>query len=150
MKSIFNKIEIENFIDRLNQLKPDSQPLWGKMSAVQMLAHCNVTYEMLYEDKHPKPGFLMKLMLKAFVKNSVVNEKMYPKNSRTAPQFIISDHRNFENEKLRLINFMKRTQEEGSESFEGKESHSFGKLTSQEWNNMMVKHLEHHFGQFGI
>jgi hypothetical protein len=105
---------------------------------------------MLYENKHPKPGFLMKLMLKTFVKNSVVNEKMYPKNSRTAPQFIISDHRNFENEKHRLINFMKRAQEEGPASFEGKESHSFGKLTSQEWNNMMVKHLEHHFGQFGI
>jgi ribonuclease HIII len=26
---------------------------WGKMNAGQMLAHCNITYEMAYENIHP-------------------------------------------------------------------------------------------------
>ncbi|MCJ8164098.1 hypothetical protein MKJ04_04535 [Pontibacter sp. E15-1] len=30
------------------------------------------------------------------------------------------------------------------------ESHSFGRLSSQEWNNMFYKHLDHHLSQFGV
>ena len=56
MKNIFDPTVTDEIITRINQLKPDSQPLWGKMSVAQMLAHCNVTYETVYEDKHKKPN----------------------------------------------------------------------------------------------
>ena len=150
MKNIFSPQDSEQFIERINQLRPDTQPQWGKMSVAQMLAHCNVTYEMMYEDKHKKPGMILKWVLKSFVKPKVVNEEMYPKNNRTAPQFIISDERDFEKEKSRLIAYIRKTQQLGAAHFEGRESHSFGALTSTEWNNMCAKHLEHHLGQFGV
>jgi len=38
----------------------------------------------------------------------------------------------------------------GALYFEGRESLSFGKLTSKEWNNLFYKHIDHHFTQFGI
>jgi len=150
MKNIFSPQDSEQFIERINQLRPDTQPQWGKMSVAQMLAHCNVTYEMMYEDKHKKPGMILRWVLKSFVKPKVVNEEMYPKNNRTAPQFIISDERDFEKEKSRLIAYIRKTQQLGAAHFEGRESHSFGALTSTEWNNMCAKHLEHHLGQFGV
>ena len=56
MKNIFDAKETNTVIDRINKLVPITKPLWGKMSADQMLAHCNVTYEMAFEDKHPKPN----------------------------------------------------------------------------------------------
>ena len=56
-------------------LTPDSQPLWGKMSVSQMLAHCNVAYEMVYTDHYPKPKGLQKFILKRFAKNRVVGPK---------------------------------------------------------------------------
>lgn len=120
------------------------------MNAGQMLAHCNVTYDLVYTDKYPKPGFLMKLILKVVVKNAVTNEKMYTKNLKTGPQFLISDERQFEEEKLKLIENIRKTQELGSEWFDGLASHSFGVLTAQEWNNMFYKHLDHHLSQFGV
>jgi hypothetical protein len=120
------------------------------MSADQMLAHCNVTYEMAYEDKHPKPNGLTKMILKLFVKNNVIGPKPYKKNSRTAPQFLITDAKNFVEEKARLTDYLKKTQALGTDYFEGKESHSFGKLSAKEWNNMFYKHLDHHFNQFEI
>ncbi len=150
MKNIFSTQDSEQYIDRINQLRPDTQPQWGKMSVAQMLAHCNVTYEMMYEDKHPKPGMFLRFILKTFVKSGVVNEKPYPKSSRTAPQFLISDERDFEKEKSRLIAYIRKTQQLGAAHFEGRESHSFGALTSTEWNNLCAKHLEHHLGQFGV
>lgn len=150
LPNIFTKEVSVDIIERIGHLKVDSQPKWGKMSVAQMLAHCGVTYEMVYEDKHPKPNAFMKFILKLLVKKKVVNEEPYQQNGQTAPQFIIKDDKNFEFEKNRLINYIKRTQELGEEYFDGKESHSFGELNKNEWNNMFYKHLNHHLTQFGV
>jgi hypothetical protein len=150
LPNIFSKEVCEQIISRVNQLSPDSPAIWGKMDVAQMLAHCNVTYEMMYEDKHPKPNAFMKFILRVLVKRKVVNEIAYPKNSRTAPQFIVVDSKIFEVEKQRLINYIRKTQELGLSHFEQMESHSFGRLNSMEWNNMLFKHLNHHLTQFGV
>ncbi len=151
MKNVFAKEVSEELIQRINKLNNASPSQWGKMDVGQMLAHCNVTYEMVYETtKHPKPNVLMRFVLKLMVKPIVVGEKPYKKNSRTAPQFLISDERVFQTEKDRLIAFINKTQKLGSSHFEGKDSNSFGSLSSQEWNNMFYKHLDHHLRQFGV
>ncbi len=150
MHDIFSTDVVEEVITRINSLKADTQPQWGTMSADKMLAHCNVAYEGVYTDKHPKPNGFVRFMLKTFVKSKVVGEKGYPKNGRTAPQFIIKDERNFDVEKKRLIDYINKTKDLGRNHFEGKESHSFGKLNAQEWNNMFYKHLDHHLNQFGV
>ncbi|AWK06130.1 hypothetical protein HYN56_18600 [Flavobacterium crocinum] len=150
MQNVFLKKDCDQFIKRINQLKQDSQPLWGKMSVDQMLAHCNVTYEMVYDNIHPKPNTFIRLLLKVLAKNKVVSERPYSKNLSTAPQFIIKGDKDFNLEKNRLIAYILKTQELGGNEFEGKESLSFGRLTSQEWNNMFAKHLDHHFSQFGV
>ena len=59
LANIFSKEVSNTVIERINNLTVNSQPKWGKMNVAQMLAHCNVIYEMVYEDKHPKPNFLM-------------------------------------------------------------------------------------------
>lgn len=150
LPNIFSKEVADQIIERINQLSPSSQAKWGKMDVAQMLAHCNVTYEMMYENKHPKTGAFMRFILKLLVKSKVVGEEGYPPNSRTAPQFIIADARVFEDEKQRLIAFISKTQALGGAHFDQMDSHSFGKLSTLEWNNMMYKHLQHHLTQFGV
>ncbi|RNL54069.1 DUF1569 domain-containing protein [Pedobacter jejuensis] len=150
MKNIFQAEITSEVIDRINKLTPTTTPLWGKMSVSQMLAHCNVSYELVYDNIYPKPGAFMKFILKNLVKSKVVSEKPYPESSQTAPQFIIKDEKEFEKEKQRLIEYINKTQQLGENHFDGKESHSFGKLTKSEWNNMFYKHLDHHLNQFGV
>lgn len=151
IKNVFNSEESSLLIERIQKLSLESKALWGKMNVAQMLAHCNVTYEMVYEPtKHPKQNALIRFLIKTFVKKAVVGENSYPKNSRTAPQFIIADKREFEIEKARLIAFIEKTQQLGEKHFEGLDSHSFGPLKAKEWNNMFYKHLDHHFEQFGV
>ncbi|CAL2092830.1 conserved hypothetical protein [Tenacibaculum sp. 190524A05c] len=150
MKNIFTKEVTDEVVGRINTLTVETQPKWGKMNVAQMLAHCSVSYEGVYTDKHPKPNGFTKFILKLLVKKQVVSEKPYPKNGRTAPQFLITDERDFEVEKNRLIEYVLKTQELGETYFDGKESHSFGKLTKQEWNNLFYKHLDHHLTQFGV
>ncbi len=150
MKNIFNLNDTKEVLSRIDKLNPSSQRLWGKMNVAQMLAHCNVSYELVYDNKHPKPNAVMKFILKLLVKNTVVGQKPYPKNGPTAPAFIIKDDKDFDTEKNRLINYINRTLNHGEAYFDGKESHSFGALTKDEWNIMFYKHLDHHLSQFGV
>ena len=150
LPNIFSDTVSKETVSRIEKLSQNSSAKWGKMSVDQMLAHCNVTYEMTYENIHPKPNAFVKTILKLLVKKNVVNIKPYSQNGSTAPQFIIKGNKDFETEKNRLIAYILKTQQLGENYFEGKESHSFGKLTKNEWNNMFYKHLNHHLSQFGV
>lgn len=150
MKNIFDAAVTAEVIERIEKLTPDSERIWGTMTPAQMLAHCCVTYEYVFENKHEKPKGAMKLILKWFVKSVVVSDKSYKKNSRTAPDFMVKESKNFEQEKYRLIDYLKKTQELGTTYFDQKESHSFGVLSTAQWNNMFYKHLDHHLNQFGV
>lgn len=149
-KNLFDKAAAEETIQRIEQLTPSTKPQWGKMDVAQMLAHCNVAYELEYTDKHPKPKGLEKFFIKLFAKNLVVGPKPYKKNMRTAPQFLITDERDFETEKNRLTAYIRKTQELGSGHFNGKDSHAFGPLSTEQWNTVFSKHLDHHLQQFGV
>ncbi len=150
LRNIFEKDTVDEVIGRINKLTPESEPLWGTMSVGKMLAHCCVTYEMVYTDKHPKPNGIMKFILKLLVKKGVVSDKPYPKNGKTAPQFLIKEEKDFEFEKNRLIGYIIKSKDRGTEFFEGLESPSFGPMTWKEWNNLFYKHLDHHLSQFGV
>ena len=151
MEDVYSAKDAQIYIDRINKLTPETQRKWGKMTVDQVLAHMNVPYSFIFEpEKQKKPGMIAKFLLKNFVKPKVVNDIPYKQNIPTSPVFIISDVRNFEEEKKKLIGNIQRVQQLGREAFEGKENSSFGILTAQEWNNMLAKHLNHHLQQFGV
>lgn len=150
MQNIFQHQVVEEVISRIEKLTPETTAQWGKMTVDQMLAHCNVTYELVYENNHAKPGAFKKFLLKLFVKETVVGNKPLKKNLPTAPEFKMKERKDFAFEKSRLINYLRKTEELGEKYFDRKESHSFGVLSIAEWNNMFYKHLDHHLTQFGV
>lgn len=92
----------------------------------------------------------MKFLLKTFIKKIVVGEKPYSHSMRTAPGFIITDKRNFDSEKEKLISNLIKVHQLGENHFDGLENLSFGKMNKTEWNNLFSKHLDHHLSQFGV
>lgn len=151
LPSVFEQKTVDELLVRLDKLTFDTKPLWGKMNASQMLAHVNVAYDLAFGRTEPaKTNFVMRFIVKNFIKNMIVNEKPYGKNSPTSPVFIVSDDKNFDKEKQKLIEDIKITKDKGASFFEGKENKSFGVMTAIEWNNMFYKHLDHHFKQFSI
>ncbi len=150
MNNIFDSAVVTELTARINALTPSTPAQWGKMSVDQMLAHVNVAYEMVYEPTHAKPSWLMRFVLRRFVKDKVVGPAPYPKNSPTAPAFRMTGTKDFALEQQRLLAFVDRVQRDGSRTFEGKESPSFGPLTATEWSVLFYKHLDHHLTQFGV
>jgi hypothetical protein len=151
IKDIFSPSVSEEVINRIRLVKKDNPPLWGKMNAAQMFAHCNVAYNYTYHPENfKKPGTIKRFFLRTFLKKIVAGPKPYSKNSPTGPDFLIADTRDFEREKNILIENIQRTCELGRSHFEGKSNFSFGKMTSEEWNTLFYKHIDHHLSQFGV
>jgi hypothetical protein len=151
VKNIFSLEVVDEVIQRVQNLMPTSMPLWGKMSADQVLAHCNVTYAYTFEpEQFEKPGAVKKFLLKTFIKPMIVGGRPYPKNSRTAPEFIFQGTCDFEMEKERLISNIRKVQQLGFDYFDGRDNFSFGKMSGTEWNALFYKHLDHHLRQFGV
>lgn len=150
IRNLFDPKETQETIDRINNLTIETESLWGKMDVSQMMAHCNVAYDIVYTDKYPKPNAFAKFMVKLFAKNTVVGPKPFKKNAMTSPIFKMSEPKNFEDEKQLLINHLNKTQKLGAAHFNGLENPAFGNLSDKEWNVLFSKHLDHHLQQFGV
>ncbi len=46
MRNLFEKDDVEEIIDRMNDLTISSQRQWGLMNVDQMLAHCSAALEV--------------------------------------------------------------------------------------------------------
>lgn len=150
LPNIYTEQGTNELIARINQLSPITQRRWGKMNVSQMLAHCCVPYEQLLGERSDAPNAMMRFFMRTFFKGTMTNEIPYKPNLPTAPSFIIVDQRDFEKEKRRLIEYVKKPLELGELHFENKHQLTLGKLTATQWNNMLWKHLDHHLRQFGV
>ncbi len=90
------------------------------MTVAQMLAHCNVAYEIEYTDKHPRPNAFMRLIIRLFADEQVVGPKLYARTGRTAPMFVITDERDFDLERHRLVDQLDKTHDLGAAHYDGK------------------------------
>ncbi len=135
---------------RIDKLTENSQGVWGKMTVGQMLSHCAVPYEQILGLNTIQPPLFMRIILKLFLKKSMINEVPYKQNLPTAPSFIRTEQFDVTEEKIRLKDLIKTIQEMGAEKLAETPSLSLGKLTATEWNNLLYKHIDHHLKQFGV
>jgi len=148
MKSILDTSTLNKSIKRVENIHKDVVPVWGKMNAAQMFQHLNKSIEFLFTDEKVKRMFVGRIIGKAILKKALKEGVPITKNSPTAPNFVSNNSVNFEIEKdlflKRLYQFSNFTEAD----FEGKIHPFFGKMTGNQWNILIYKHLDHHFKQF--
>jgi hypothetical protein len=147
MNSIFDKTANESMLLRIKSLTLNNQPKWGKMTADQMCKHCISTMEVAFGTQELKVNFLMRYLGK-MIKEKVFNGE-FKKNSPTAKEFIFTSNYDFETVKKELIEKFGRFSE--NENSIVVMNHPFwGKMTYEDWDKLMWKHLDHHLKQFGV
>lgn len=149
-ENIFSQPTAEKFTDRINKLSATSAPEWGKMDVSQMMAHCNVSYEMAFDENYKKSNGFLRFILKNLVKKGLVNENPLKKNSSTATEMLVKTAKNFETEKNKLVENVHHLVKKGENYFDRKDHPGFGVMTKNELNNFYYKHLDHHLTQFGV
>ena len=150
IQNIYSESVANELVTRINKLSVNTAAQWGKMDVSQMMAHCNVSYDMAFDENFKKSNGFIRFILKNLVKKGLVNEEPLKKNSSTATEMIIKTPKNFETEKSKMIQNVKNFVAKGENYFEGKDHPGFGVMTKEEWNNFYYKHLDHHLTQFGV
>ena len=150
MKNLFDPVTAQHVQQRIAQLGPESERLWGKMNAAQMAAHCSVGLELALGEKRP-PRVFMGRMIGPMVKRMVLrDEEPWRRNSPTVKILVIDDARDLKKEQERLRGLVERFAAAGPAGCTAHPHSFFGRLTPEEWSRLMYKHLDHHLRQFGI
>ncbi|MFA5012646.1 MAG: DUF1569 domain-containing protein [Ignavibacteria bacterium] len=149
MNSLTLKESNQKIVERINNLSSDTAPLWGKMNSGQMLAHCTVGLRIANGEVIPKSNIVFKL-LGRLVKRRIISQESFKKNSRTAREFIISEDKNFNEEKDKILKYLREMEIKGYDFFTKKPHAIFGPLKPEEWDTISFRHFDHHLKQFGV
>jgi hypothetical protein len=150
MKNLFEAARVEEVKERMAQLRPDSERLWGKMKPAQMLAHCSAAIGMAVGEVSP-PRILIGRLLGPLAKKSViVNGTPMRRNSMTDKSVVVTDERDFGVERHRLRESIDRFAAGGPGICTKHPHFFFGPLTPVEWATLMYQHLDHHLRQFRV
>jgi hypothetical protein len=133
---------------RIAQLSPDTAPVWGRMSAPQMLAHCADALRMAYGDLPCAPKRVPLAQL-GIVKWLMFNVIPFPKGAPTARELIDRAPAAWGVERGEVVSLVERFGRETSRT--AWPAHPlFGPLTGAEWGQLAWKHLDHHLRQFRV
>jgi len=150
MKHLFDAAVVKEVKERIAQLGPDSERLWGKMSAGQALAHCSAAMEWAVGDSLPPRAFLGRIMGRIVKPLVLRNEEPMRRNSPTVKTLVVADDRELGAERERLCGLIDRFAAGGPQHCTTHPHSFFGRLTPEEWAKLMYKHLDHHLRQFGV
>ena len=150
MKNLFDPSMANELKERALRLTPDSERLWGKMNSAQVMAHCVGGLELAAGQMRP-PRKLIGRIIGPIVKPLVLrDDEPMRRNSPTIDALRVSDERNLDAERARLLDMIDRFVAAGPAGCTTHPHSFFGPLTPQEWAILMYKHLDHHLRQFGV
>jgi oxepin-CoA hydrolase/3-oxo-5,6-dehydrosuberyl-CoA semialdehyde dehydrogenase len=142
----------EVYFEKLNQLRADQKPLWGKMTPQHMVEHLYKAVQSsineislnIYTEERKIP-VLKKLFL---------GDRALPKefmNPAIGPELMQLEFEDLNNAITELKNVMQRYEQFFIDNPSVKTAHPvFGYLNKEEWDTFHKKHFTHHLSQFGI
>jgi hypothetical protein len=149
MKSLFDTEPYTEIRNRLEALDADQTPRWGRMNPAQMMHHCQKAFEVpLGKSDLKRPNMFMRMLFKRF-KKSLYNDTPWKQNLPTAKQFRVTNAKDFEKEKAKLLDLMQDFHAKGT-AYDWPEHPAFGNFTTAQWGQMQYKHMDHHLRQFGV
>lgn len=146
-KSLWNESSRKELVERIERLRPDAPPLWGRFTAPQMLAHLNSWMLMASGDLSTRNW--RNILRRSPVKQIVIYWLPFPKGVPTARELLARDPGEWSVERDELCRSL--------ESFETRhrdksfpEHPAFGTLTAEAWGVLGYRHTDHHLRQFGV
>ncbi len=150
MKNLFEPSVANELKERALRLTSDSERLWGKMNAAQVMAHCAGGLELAAGQMRP-PRKLIGRIVGPIVKPLVLrDDEPMRRNTPTIDALRVNDDRNLNAERARFLDMIDRFVAAGPAGCTTHPHSFFGPLTPQEWAILMYKHLDHHLRQFGV
>jgi hypothetical protein len=146
-KSLSNARARQELLDRLERLAPEARPLWGKMTAPQMLAHLADWMRMAKGEL--KAAAINRPLRYPPLKQLAIYWLPFPKGVPTAPELIRREPPEWAVEHAAVRQYV-----QWFENLDPKATWPdhpvFGKMTPKAWCVFAYRHMDHHLRQFGI
>ena len=84
------------------------------------------------------------------IRKIILSDKELKKNSPTAKNFVVTEPKDFEVEKKKLIETLREFVEAGKQNKLEPKHKYFGKFTAADWDFFQQRHFNHHLTQFGV
>lgn len=146
--SLFEPEGLAAMVARIERLRADSPRKWGKMSLPQVLAHCQPPLRVAIGEL-PLKRSVIGLLFGRMAKKKLLAPEPWKPGMPTAPEFKVTDQRDFAREKQALLALVQRFGQGGPAGVSKLPHPFFGALTVEEWQALQWRHLDHHLRQFG-
>jgi hypothetical protein len=148
MKTLTTPADCQEILERLNALRENAAPRWGRMSPHQAVCHLYDSFMVCLGEKpvSPASGFFQRTVMKW---GALYLPMQWPKNLPTRPEVDQTaggtPPKDFEKDKFRLRESMERFAQADRWS-----THPlFGPMKESEWMRWGYLHMDHHLRQFG-
>jgi hypothetical protein len=147
MKSLFNPRDHLELQDRVQRLRAEQKPKWGKMSAVQMVAHLSDSLRMASGELEVAPK-------KAPFRYSPLKELVLyllpmPKDLPISSELSARKPSDWSEEVAELRDQLNGLVQRGAEALSPTHP-AFGTLSAKQWGVLIYRHIDHHLRQFGV
>lgn len=152
MKTLAHPATKTEILRRLQQVRPDSQRQWGKMTPHQMICHLSDAFRMVMGAKAVKPrgGTLQQVIMKWGAMYAPIP---WPKGFKTLPEVDQAKGGTKPVDFQQDLNALVLLIEAFTERPQGTQwpvHPIFGRLTEREWMRWGYLHMDHHLRQFGV
>lgn len=153
MWTIADEPVLTSLVERLNQLRPDTQRRWGTLTAGEMLCHLGDAHESVLGVRVP-PGKPSSGVPRPILKWLILYTPIpWPKGAKTRPgvdpKLDGTRPGDFEQGRLRAVSSLKRLATADPASLAT--SHfMFGPMAARDWHRWAYRHICHHLRQFGL
>ena len=145
MSSILVEKDRDTLLARFHKLTPEHKPLWGRLSAREMVCHLADQLAVALGDIPSKPTG--NLFTQTFAKWLVIYLPIpVPKGKvQTVPEMLTTQPSEWEKDTTRFESLLSRLVDA-----ETLAPHpAFGRLSHRQWGILAAKHIDHHLRQFG-
>lgn len=151
MKSLWRASSRAELLTRFGHLSNDSQPRWGRMTVLEMLAHVNDSFRMASGELATEPhrgrfAWLLRLPPVNYLAACCLP---FGHGLPTAPELIRREPNDFQSEIAQLRASVAGFQER-SRAAPWAEHPFFGRLPNWAWGVLGYRHITHHLRQFGV
>ena len=150
MKTLSREQDCGELIERLNRLRADAHPQWGRMSAHQMICHCCDTFRMASGER-PLISRVARFKQKVLMWGALYLPIPWPRGFRTRRELDQekggTPPEEFEADRAQLVDLIQRFAQQKNDYGQHV---LFGPMSREQWMRWAFLHTQHHLRQFGM
>ena len=150
MPTIFNPDSAKAIQARIDRLTPDARPLWGRMSAGEMVCHLTDAFKVALGET--PTNLRTSILSNRLVRWLIISVFPLPRGkATTSREFQLTLPANWNADRGDFRRYFERVLVKGRDPNATWNTHpSFGRMGTNQYGKLMYKHMDHHLRQFGV